>query len=208
MSNQDEFDFDLIEGYIDGTLNEEQRELFERKRKSNAAFNEQYEFRINIATEWRRSQKYQMINQQLNKIKMEQKKISKPGKTFMYLAAASVIAIVMVTGIKFFNNTEVKNLQFDQSEVKSSVLYHDSRYKQISPVHGQVSNATVLTFEWESAVEIKTNLVILKSDNQSLVYRIAVNSADKKLKFTEHLDKGTYIWKLEGFEGEKIFVVK
>jgi hypothetical protein len=208
MSNQEDFDFDLIEGYIEGTLDKEQVHLFEEKQKNDPVFKQQYEFRNRIAAEWRRSHNYEIISKQLNKIKMEQKKPNKSGKYFMYLAAASVVAFVLVTGINFFNKSEVQELQFDQSEIKSSISYHDSKYKQISPIHGQIANTAFLTFEWESAVEIKTNLVILKSENQSLVYRVAVNSADKKLKFTEPLEKGTYIWKLEGFEGEKVFVVK
>ena len=193
MSNHQDLHFDLIEGHLDGTLDKEQEELFQQKLKSDPQFHQQYEFRTKIASEWRRSQQYEMINQQLNKIKMKQQQSNKTRKTFFYLAAASVIAIVMVTGIRFFNNNEFKTLQFEQSDIKSSIIYHDSKFKQISPIHGQVSNVSFLTFEWESAVEIKTHLVILNAENQSIVYRIAVNSADKKLKFSEPLEKGTFV---------------
>lgn len=88
------------------------------------------------------------------------------------------------------------------------MTFYDSRYKQISPVNGQFISESSILFEWETSLAVKTTLVISNTETGDPVLFQPLNSEVKNFRLTEKLEKGRYTWRLDGFKGEMIFIIK
>lgn len=124
------------------------------------------------------------------------------------IATFCLLIFLAISGYQYMMSKKKKEFGMEVSEVKSVVNFFDTRYKQILPVNGQLISDQVISFEWISALDVKTRLIIKNAENGCVVFTQPINSDTKQHRFNKYLGKGKYTWNLEGFNGEKIFVMK
>jgi hypothetical protein len=200
MNNDNNHLFDNVENHIDGES--------AGNTAKDPQFQEELAFRTQIQADWNRASKLQAIKQQVKTIHMQQKTPNQTKRYLSYAAAACVLILLAIPGYQYFANQNSKTLEINDAEVKSAVTFFDTRYKQISPINGQLFGDESILFEWDTALDVKTSLVITNSETGSIVFTQPINSYAKQYKLTEYLGKGKYSWRLEGFTGEMIFVMK
>ena len=199
---------DLIEDYLDGRLTSEDKVKLERQLKMDESLKTELNFQKNLKDVWIQSSQFETTKNQLKQILMEKKTPHSTKQILYYAAAACIILLLAIPGYQFLMKSESHQIQTDDLEIKSSLKFYDSRYRQISPVNGQLISDELLIFEWESSLEIKTSLIITNTETGSVVHNAMINSADKKYRLQEYLGKGKYSWRIDGFKGERIFVLK
>jgi hypothetical protein len=134
-----------------------------------------------------------------------------PKQTFRYLsyaAAACVVILLAIPGYQYFAKQNSKTLEINETEIKSAVTFFDTRYKQISPINGQLFGDESILFEWDTALDVKTSIIITDTETGRIVFTQTINSEAKQFKLNQYLGKGKYSWRLEGFNGEMLFVMK
>ena len=208
MENTTETDIEIIEQYLSGELTFSTQETVEARLKEDENFNKLYQFRLKIAGQWRRAKHLETIQTQIKKINMKRTSVSQRRKFLTYAAAACLVIAMAIPGYKYFDAQTESEIQINESEIKSSLMFHDSKFKLISPINGQLLDDSKLIFEWQTSIEVITTLVIMRADTKEVVNKLTINSADKKYKFNEKLEKGKYAWRIDGFEGEKVFWVR
>ncbi|MFN5914729.1 MAG: hypothetical protein ACK43J_10100 [Chitinophagaceae bacterium] len=208
MENSNKDWFDSVEDQFDGSAQGQNPGNPSSLQSQDPNLKAELEYRTKIQAAWNQSAKYETIRNQVKTIHMSQKTSTNRRRLFSYAAAACIIALLSVPGYQYFFKQQGKDIQIEESEIKSSVTFFDSQYKQISPINGQLIGDEGIIFEWESAIEVKTNIVISNSETGLIVFTQPVNSADRQFRLNQYLGKGKYQWKLEGFKGEMLFVLK
>jgi hypothetical protein len=200
MNNDNNHLFDSVENHIDGTS--------EGSVEQDSQFQQELAFRTKIQSDWNRASKLESIKEQVKKIHMQQKTPNQTKRYLSYAAAACLLILLAIPGYQYFANQNSKTLEMNETEIKSAVTFFDTRYKQISPINGQLFGDESILFEWDTALDVKTNLVITDTETGKIVFTQALNSSTKQFKFNQYLGKGKYSWRLEGFTGEMVFVMK
>jgi len=85
---------------------------------------------------------------------------------------------------------------------------YNTKYKQISPTNEEFLGGESILFEWDTVLDVKTNFVITDVETRKIIFKTTINSAAKQYRINQFIAKGKYTWRLEGFEGEMIFVMK
>ena len=200
MSNDKNNSFDSIENHIDGSS--------EGNVDQDFQFQQELAFRNQIQSDWNRASKLQTIKEQVKTIHMQQKTPKQTMRYLSYAAAACLLILLAIPGYQYFAKQNSTTLEINETEIKSAVTFFDTRYKQISPINGQLFGDESILFEWDTALDVKTNLVITDSETGKIVFTQAINSSAKQFKLSQYLGKGKYSWRLEGFTGEMVFVMK
>lgn len=200
MSNDKNNSFDSIENHIDGSS--------EGNVDQDFQFQQELAFRNQIQSDWNRASKLQTIKEQIKTIHMQQKAPKQTMRYLSYAAAACLLILLAIPGYQYFAKQNSTTLEINETEIKSAVTFFDTRYKQISPINGQLFGDESILFEWDTALDVKTNLVITDSETGKIVFTQAINSSAKQFKLSQYLGKGKYSWRLEGFTGEMVFVMK
>ena len=200
MSNDNNHLFESVENHIDGSS--------ESNLTQDPQFQQELAFRTRIQSDWNRAKKFESIKKQVKTIHMQQKTPNQTKRYLSYAAAACLLVLLAIPGYQYFSNQNTKTLEINETEVKSSVTFFDTRYKQISPINGQLFGDESILFEWDTALDVKTNLVITDTETGKVVFIEPLNSEVKQFKLSHYLGKGKYSWRLEGFSGEMIFVMK
>ena len=200
MNNDKNSSFDSVENHIDGYL--------ENNHPFDAQFQKELDFRNKLQSDWNKAKKFEQIKNQVKTIHMQQKAPKQTLRYFSYAAAACLVILLAIPGYQYFNKENAKTLEINESEIKSSVTFFDSRYKQISPINGQLFGDESILFEWETALDVKTSLIITNVETGKIIFNQPINSEVKEFKLSQYLGKGKYSWRLEGFNGEMVFVMK
>jgi len=215
--NKQTNDIDLIESFLEGGLSANEQVEFNNKLKTDKAFNELYQFRVKIDAKWRGAMEFELTGKRIGQIIRKHKK-SKQRKVFLYSAAAVLIAIITIPGAILLNQrhksiqfaeSETYQLQIDIPESKATLNYYDEEYKQLKPEHEELFffGDTIL-FRWETALDVETAIIIKERGTDMPEWRIPVKSHFRKYETDMQLPPGSYIWKLEGFEGEMVFSIR
>ena len=208
MSNDNNNLFNSIENHIDAKAGNPVSEEFVDQSEKGAEFQKELEMREKLQTAWNGSKKFEDIKNQINAIHMQQKAPKQTMRYLSYAAAACLLILLAIPGYQYFANQNSKTLEMNDTEIKSAVTFFDTRYKQISPINGQLFGDESILFEWDTALDVKTSLVITDTETGKIVFNQALNSSIKQFKFNQYLGKGKYAWRLEGFTGEMLFVMK
>lgn len=204
MSNDNNSLFDRVEDHIDGQIvNNNAAEPI-----NDQEFKEELVFRTKIQSEWNRAKRFEAVRDQVKTIHMQKKAPNQTLRYFTYAAAACLLILLAVPGYRYFAQQNSKTFEVNESEIKSAVTFFDTRYKQISPVNGQLFGDESILFEWDTALDVKTNIIITDTETGKVVFIQPIYSEAKQFKFNQYLGKGKYSWRLEGFSGEMIFVMK
>jgi hypothetical protein len=208
MSNDNNNLFDSIENRIDAKAGNPVSGQVPSQNEEGAEFQKELAVREKLQAAWNDSKKFEEIKDQINSIHMQQKTPKQTMRYLSYAAAACLVILLAIPGYQFFVKQNSKTLEMNETEIKSAVTFFDTRYKQISPINGQLFGDESILFEWDTALDVKTNLVITDTETGKIVFTQSVKSGIKQFKFNQYLGKGKYTWRLEGFNGELTFVMK
>jgi len=200
MNNDNNNSFDSIENHIDGYL--------ESNSPNDSQFQKELAIRNKLQSDWNKAKKFESIKNQVKAINMQQKTPKQTLRYFSYAAAACIVVLLAIPGYQYFAKQNSKTLEMNEAEIKSAVTFYDSRYKQISPINGQLIGDERILFEWETTIDVKTSIIITDTNTGQVVFTRPVNSEVKQFKLNQYLGKGKYSWRLEGFSGEMVFVMK
>ena len=200
MNNDKNNSFDSIENHIDGYL--------ESNSPNDSQFQKELAIRNKLQSDWNKAKKFESIKNQVKAINMQQKTPKQTLRYFSYAAAACIVVLLAIPGYQYFAKQNSKTLEMNEAEIKSAVTFYDSRYKQISPINGQLIGDERILFEWETTIDVKTSIIITDTNTGQVVFTRPVNSEVKQFKLNQYLGKGKYSWRLEGFSGEMVFVMK
>ena len=206
MSNDNNSLFDRVEDHIDAQSTS--TDSASAQSSNDAQFNEELALRNKLQSEWNRAKRFEAIKEQVKTIHMQKKTPNQTLRYFFYAAAACLLILLAIPGYQYFAQQNSKTLEVNEAEIKSAVTFFDTRYKQISPINGQLFGDESILFEWDTALDVKTNLIITDTETGKVVFTQPINSFAKQYKFNQYLGKGKYSWRLEGFTGDMIFLMK
>lgn len=206
MSNDNNSLFDRVEDHIDAQSTS--TDSASTQSSNDPQFNEELALRNKLQSEWNRAKRFEAIKEQVKTIHMQKKTPNQTLRYFSYAAAACLLILLAIPGYQYFAQQNSKTLEVNEAEIKSAVTFFDTRYKQISPINGQLFGDESILFEWDTALDVKTNLIITDTETGKVVFTQPINSFAKQYKFNQYLGKGKYSWRLEGFTGDMIFVMK
>lgn len=199
---QNEF-FDKIEDFIDN----KEKSTFLNDLERDQGLKDELKFRLNIQENWNKASRFEKIKKQTQQITMKKNQTYQFARYFSYAAAACLLFFISAPAYKYFTNQNRNTLEIEQSEIKSTVSFFDTRYRQISPVNGQIIGEKSILFQWETSLDVKTSFVIKNLETGEIVFSQFLDSDIKNLRIVEKLAKGKYVWRLEGFKGEMVFFV-
>jgi hypothetical protein len=208
MSHDNNNLFDSIENKIDAEAGFRVHGQLSSQNEETAEFQKELSVREKLQTAWNDSKKFEVIKSQTKKIHSQGNTTHQTMRYLSYAAAVCLVTLLVIPGYQFFVKQNSKTLEMNESEIKSAVTFYDSRYKQISPINGQLFGDESILFEWDTALEVNTNLVITDMETGKIVITQPVYSGTKQFKINQYLGKGKYSWRLEGFSGELNFVIK
>ena len=127
-------------------------------------------------------------------------------KKFYWVAAVAILLLAIPLALKFNNNSN--KLKMNEIESKATIQYLDERFRQTYPVHGQIVKSGNIQFSWESALDVKTAIVLTEIETKETYIISPIQSDQKKYILKDTMPPGKYEWKMEGFKGTKMFIVK
>ena len=203
--NTMEKDIEWIERYLDEELSSEEVKAFQERLQSDKAFNDLFQFRKNIQSDWQDANTFESTKTLIKKLHMKNNS-SSASKKFYWVAAAAILLLAIPLAMKFNSNSN--GLQMNEIESKASVQFLDERFRQTYPVHGQIVKSGSILFGWESALDVKTAIVLTEMDTKETYIISPIQSDQKKYILKDTMPPGKYEWKMEGFKGTKMFIVK
>lgn len=199
-----EKDIELIERYLDKELSAEELGAFKQRLQSDKEFFNLLQFREKIQRSWQTADEFESTKTLLKKLHM--KNANTISKKFYWAAAVAILLLAIPLAMKFNNNSN--KLQMDEIESKASVEFKDERFKQTYPLHGQIVKSGSILFSWESALDVKTAIVLTEIETKEVYIISPIVSDQKKYILRDSMPPGKYEWKMEGFKGTQMFIVK
>lgn len=201
-----EKDIELIERYLDGELSSAELKDFQERVQSDKELYNLLQFREKIQPSWQQATEFESTKTFLKKLHMNSE--SKKSTKNFYWAAAVGILLLAIPLVMRMSKSSNDSLQVNELEVKSSVEFLDDRYKQTYPVHGQIVKSGSIQFNWESALDVKTAIILTEIDSKEVYIISPLQSDQKQYLLKDTMPPGKYEWKMEGFKGSKMFVIK
>lgn len=208
MNNDSNNLFNSIENHIDAKAENPLSGQMPSQYEEDAEFQKELAIREKLQTAWNDSKKFENIKNKINIIHRKGKIPFQTKHYLSYAAAACLVILLAIPGYQYFVKQNRNTLEVHEAEIKSAVTFFDTKYKQIAPINGQLFGDESILFEWDTALDVKTNLIITDNETRKIVFTQSVNSGTKQFKFNQYLGKGKYTWRLEGFSGELTFVMK
>jgi len=218
MKNSD-FDIELIERFLEGTLNEQEKEAFLARVEAEPEFAAAFNQRKLLQASYTEASKRVELKKQIGLlIEDEKHKTLKQRK--LWLAAAAVVVLASLGSLLIFNpgkpdmeNDYAKNLQIHEAETTSQQaegqLNRAIEYAAVDSVvkvkqsNGFYPNENTLLsltdtirFSWPES--IKVSQLIISDSKNTLVRTINIQtSAKQHLLMPGSLNPGLYSWKIQ-----------
>jgi len=207
---------DLIEKYLDGTISEAERELFDQRLKNEPVLSEKLSQRILIQKSWLKSAQHNQVKQHISRlIKIEKQRLKSDSR--IWLVAASLIVLFGISSLLIFQNSQKQNdreflawsknpnknfriTQGQQNEVKkygaldSTRIHKEMADQDYLPANGAVFQVTdTIIFRWP-VTSLKEKLVIF-DDNWSKVKEVLLPKSVMEYRLNPStLKSGIYTW--------------
>jgi hypothetical protein len=208
MNNTNKDLFDKIEGAIDDQNKENALQESKDSIPLEIGFQDELAFRIQVQEKWNKAARFEKVRKDIKELRLKNQSSNSRKLFVFYAAAACLLFMLSISFYNYFISGTGRLLEIDQSEIKSAVTFYDSQYRQISPVNGQFLEDGSILFEWETSLAVKTSLVISNVETgENLIFQ-PLNSEEKNYRLKKALRKGKYSWRLEGYRGEMIFIIK
>jgi hypothetical protein len=228
----DEKDIELIEKYFDGTLNKEEKSVFDKKLSENSEFAELVKLRSTLPEIWKDTAKYESIKKEIQGALILEEKESKffTIKRIYYAVAAGILLLVGTFVIFFLINNN-KNLsdqaaknksvredslsimqQIEQPSKAKKEIYKDIKSEDIgliSPVEGMVFHYhDTIIFKWVNKNDTTTHLTLISNYDNKTVEIIAVLPGVEMVSVkASELKPGEYYWMLSDRKIKRFFSV-
>jgi anti-sigma-K factor RskA len=224
METQKNNDIVLIEDYLDGKLSETEKEQFLQRLETDAEFAKLYRFRLKIRDDLLKVRQYESIKQEVVGAIKQTK--SKQRKTVLYAVAASLVFLVVISGVFSLMNrqpepasiaeTETDSTWIEQMEpqTKEPGIYGDSGTFEPDAVIEEISLSfekqnDSLVFFWQPALMTETDLVILEQETEKEILRRSLQSESEKMVLhRDELPAGKLVWYLESFQKRDSFEIR
>lgn len=204
--NTSEQDIELIENYLDDKLTQEEVVHFNERLKNDSSFEKLFEFRKKIQNTWTQANEFESTKSFLKKLDMKNTSSGSSKKLYWAIAVAAMFILIVPITIKL--NKPNNQLQMNELESKATVEFLDDRFKQLYPVQGQVVKSGNILFTWESALDVKTAIVLTELESKEVYIISPITSDLKNYLLKDTMPPGKYEWKMEGFKGTKLFIIK
>jgi len=203
---------DPIESYLDGTLSAAERDLFDEQLKSDPVLGEKLSERIMLQKSWMKIAQHKQVKQRIsNLIKIEERQQN--AKRTIWLAAASIIVIIGISSIFFFQKNRNDSEYLTQViKIKDSQIIIQGKRNEMQkfgsadtikntiasqncfPMDNAVfQTSDTITFSWPSN-NIKEKLIIF-DENWIKVSEIQLPKGVAEYKFIPaNFKTGTYTW--------------
>ena len=205
-----EKDTRLIEDYIDGTLSQEQKIIFEQRLKSDKDFAYNYDSRLRASKLWLDADEYKTTHDSIRRIiKNENRSFFTRNRYYIFSVAASIIVLMGIyllvydrsdNGIKQdqFANTNDKAITFasDKPNILTSIDSVNSSTVLISPKNGDAFiKDSAVTFVWSSSYNHDDTLFICSSLGMTSQLKLRIDLSDTAytIKYPQ-LNVGKYLW--------------
>ena len=208
MNNDNNNLFNSIENLIDAKAGNPSSGRISSQNDEGEEFQKELALRGKLQTAWNRSKLFEDIKSRINTIHKQGEKPYQTVRYLSYAAAACLVILLAISGYQYFVKQTNRTLEMNEIEIESAVTFFDTKYKQISPINGQFFGDGSILFEWNTALEVKTNLVISDAETGKIVFTQSIKSEVKRYRFNQNVGKGRYSWRLMGFKGEMIFYIK
>lgn len=205
MSNMEK-DIEIIERYLDQELSEQELNTFNERVKADQQFASLLKWRKQMQDDWNQANEFESTKQQLKKLHMKNNQSNSFKKYYMAAAAVVLLALIIPLAMRYSKNEPA--LQMNELESKATIEFLDIRFKQTSPIHGQILKSKNILFTWESGLDVKTAIVLTEVDSKEVYVISPIQSDDKMYLLKDSMPPGKYEWKMEGFKGSKMFIVK
>lgn len=205
MSNIEK-DIEIIEKYLDQELSEQELKAFDERLASDQQFASLLKWRKQMQNDWNQANEFESTKQLLKKLHMN----NNQGNSFKkyYMAAAAVVLLALIIPLAMRYSKNEPTLQMNELDSKATIEFLDLRFKQTSPIHGQILKSRNILFTWESGLEVKTAIILTELDSKEVYVISPVQSDEKMYLLKDSMPPGKYEWKMEGFKGSKMFIVK
>lgn len=204
--NTSEQDIELIENYLDDKLTQEEVVHFNERLKNDSSFEKLFEFRKKIQNTWTQANEFESTKSFLKKLDMKNTSSGSSKKLYWAIAVAAMFILIVPITIKL--NKPNNQLQMNELESKATVEFLDDRFKQLYPVQGQIVKSGNIMFTWESALDVKTAIVLTELESKEVYIISPITSDLKNYLLKDTMPPGKYEWKMEGFKGKKLFIIK
>jgi hypothetical protein len=224
METQNNNDILLIEDYLDGKMDESEKEAFEARLKNEPELANLYSLLMKIRDDWQKARQYETTQREVAGAIRSAK--NKKRRTVIYAVAASLAFLVVISGIFTVINrqpepariaeteTDSSGVQEFEPQIKEPGIYADSgRYvpdevmKEIS-LSFEIQNDS-LVFTWKPALIIETDFVILEQETEKEILRKSLQpEAEKMVLHRNELPAGKMVWFLDGFVVRDSFELK
>ncbi len=229
-------DIDLIERYLDGELNLEEQQSFNKRISDDPEFKKLSEARKEIHELWLKARNFDAIKEEVRRIHQEgsdrEKNLLKvvPGLFSQHKYYAIAAGVLLLTGIlsvlliinKTSRPTTIagndKNQKYqvqkqkEQPDKGTMEIYKggNSIIVLIKPDEGSVLNVQKdILFEWNYKDDSVTHFTILKESDNSLVFTKKVSSLDHTLLLPAGtLRPGDYSWSIRDQKIKRSFKVR
>ena len=196
--NTQENDIELIESFLDNKLSVKEVAEFNERLNADSTFNSLFQFRLKIQESWNEANEFESTKSYLKNIQMKNTKTNSSKKFYWAIAVAAMLVLIVPLAIKF--NKNANKLQIDDVEQKATIEFLDQLYKQVYPLQGQVVKSGNILFTWESALDVKTAIILTEMDSKEVYIISPITSDQKKYLLKDTMPPGKYEWKMEGFK--------
>ena len=204
--NTEEKNIELIEDFLDGKLSPEEVKGFNERLEIDPSFKNLFQFRNKIQEAWNEASEFESTKTFIKNLHMKKTANHTSRKLYWAIAVAAMLILIVPLAIQFNKNSS--QLQIDEVESKATVEFLDQKFKQVYPVQGQIVKSGNILFTWESALDVKTAIVLTEMESKEVYIISPITSDQKNYLLKDTMPPGKYEWKMEGFKGTKMFVVK
>lgn len=215
-----------IEKYLDGNLNEQELREFHDKRKNDPDFDRLYSEQIKLRNEWKKAgQLHQTRIEVAGAIRKEKNRKKKI--LYTWAAAASILLIVSISGVIFWNgNPDIQPSVVHQSKERDTTIYQpispqylDAEEKAsygtadslilLGPSQNQECQTShFIVFRWKPAPNDSTKLVIKRMDNDTIIFEQKIGPGELHYIMKKgSLPVGEYAWHLQNEYNQAQFKV-
>jgi len=205
MSNMEK-DIEIIERYLDHELSGQELSAFNERLAADQQFASLLKWRKQMQDDWNQANQFESTKQLLKKLHMKNNQSNSFKKYYMAAAAVILIALIIPLVMRYTKNEPI--LQMNELDSKATLEFLDIRFKQISPIHGQILKSRNIVFTWESGLDVKTAIVLTEVDSKEVYVISPIRSDDKMYVLKDSMPPGKYEWNMQGFKGSKVFIVK
>jgi hypothetical protein len=221
--NTDNKYFDHIESYLDGSMSDSERVIFEMNLKKDPELARELASRKKIGSDWTDALAYEKTKEEVASAIRRSK--AHGTKRLIWMAAAATLLILVAIPATLFlfqkpflTNEIAKQAALDSTKeliVTPEIKLPEEKASSgpartivhLKPnIHTVISPSDSVVFEWQPGLSHETNLIIEK--DREIILSIVVGKNQTLVKINAGaLAEGKYFWYFRGFASKDSFMI-